>query len=155
MRSLLESDLRLTTYVARLKATLNELLQSRICTRTGVEAYISYSWVKGHADHLDRDPDKCEKLNIIIDEICGIIRAEVRVPTGANTYNALYIPSLGYRSCATILPQRECEVSNAPLSMQFCQKMGSTGKHQEASFLVRRSLEVWGWIIWQMWALGT
>jgi hypothetical protein len=32
---------------------------------------IKYSWVKGHADRLDREPDNYERLNILADEICN------------------------------------------------------------------------------------
>jgi uncharacterized protein YozE (UPF0346 family) len=37
--------------------------------------YINYSWVKGHAEKLDREPDKYERLNILADEICDDIGA--------------------------------------------------------------------------------
>jgi ribonuclease HI len=33
---------------------------------------IKYEWVKGHADDLDREPKKCERLNIVADEICDV-----------------------------------------------------------------------------------
>jgi hypothetical protein len=36
---------------------------------------INYSWVKGHAEKLDREPDKYKRLNILADEICDDIRA--------------------------------------------------------------------------------
>jgi hypothetical protein len=36
---------------------------------------IKYSWVKGHADKLEREPDKYERLNIMADETCDGIRA--------------------------------------------------------------------------------
>jgi uncharacterized protein YozE (UPF0346 family) len=44
---------------------------------------INYSWVKGHADKLDREPDKYERLNILADEICDDIRAAATGITGA------------------------------------------------------------------------
>jgi hypothetical protein len=44
---------------------------------------IKYSWVKGHADKLDREPDKYERLNILADEICDEIRAAATGITGA------------------------------------------------------------------------
>jgi ribonuclease HI len=43
---------------------------------------IKYSWVKGHADKLDREPDKYEQLNILADEICDDIRAAATGITG-------------------------------------------------------------------------
>jgi hypothetical protein len=36
---------------------------------------VKYEWVKGHADDLDREPTKCERLNIVADEICDVARA--------------------------------------------------------------------------------
>jgi hypothetical protein len=36
---------------------------------------INYSWVQGHAEKLDRETDKYERLNILADEICDCIRA--------------------------------------------------------------------------------
>jgi hypothetical protein len=36
---------------------------------------IKYEWVKGHVDDLDREPTKCERLNIVSKEICDVIRA--------------------------------------------------------------------------------
>jgi hypothetical protein len=44
---------------------------------------IKYSWVKGHADKLDIEPDKYEQLNILADEICDEIRAAATNSTGA------------------------------------------------------------------------
>jgi uncharacterized protein YozE (UPF0346 family) len=45
--------------------------------------YINYSWVKWHADKLDREPDKYERLNILADEIFGDIWAAATGITGA------------------------------------------------------------------------
>jgi hypothetical protein len=36
---------------------------------------INYTLVKGHADKLDREPEKYERLNILADEICDDIHA--------------------------------------------------------------------------------
>jgi hypothetical protein len=36
---------------------------------------IKYEWVEGYADDLDREPTKCERLNIVADEICDAVRA--------------------------------------------------------------------------------
>jgi hypothetical protein len=34
---------------------------------------LKYEWIKGHADDLDREPTKCERLNIVADKICDAI----------------------------------------------------------------------------------
>jgi hypothetical protein len=39
--------------------------------------------VKGHAEKLDREPDKYERLNILADAICDKIRAATTGITGA------------------------------------------------------------------------
>jgi hypothetical protein len=44
---------------------------------------VKYEWVKGHADDLDREPTKCECLNIVADEICDVVRATAQGPYGA------------------------------------------------------------------------
>jgi hypothetical protein len=44
---------------------------------------IKYEWVKGHADDLDREPAKCERLNIVADEICDAVRASAQGPYSA------------------------------------------------------------------------
>jgi hypothetical protein len=44
---------------------------------------INYEWVKGHADDLDREPTKYERLNIVADEICDVVRALALGPFGA------------------------------------------------------------------------
>jgi hypothetical protein len=44
---------------------------------------IKYEWVKGNADDLDREPTKCESLNIVADEICDVVRALAQGPYGA------------------------------------------------------------------------
>jgi uncharacterized protein YozE (UPF0346 family) len=44
---------------------------------------INYSSVKGHADKLDREPDKYERLNILADKICNDRRAAATGITGA------------------------------------------------------------------------
>jgi hypothetical protein len=43
---------------------------------------VHYEWVKGHADELNRDPTKLERMNIVADELCNIIRETVRGPFG-------------------------------------------------------------------------
>jgi hypothetical protein len=51
---------------------------------------INYSWLKGHVDKLDRDPDTYERLNILADEICDDIRAAATGITGARGYCAMW-----------------------------------------------------------------
>jgi hypothetical protein len=46
---------------------------------------IKYEWVKGHTDDLDREPTKCEPMNIVADEICDAVRATAQGPYGAKT----------------------------------------------------------------------
>jgi ribonuclease HI len=43
---------------------------------------VKYVWVKGHADDLDREPTKCERLNIVADEICDVFRETAQGPYG-------------------------------------------------------------------------
>jgi hypothetical protein len=45
---------------------------------------ITYEWVKGHADDLDREPTKCERLDIVADETCDVVRALALGPFGRN-----------------------------------------------------------------------
>jgi hypothetical protein len=58
--------------------TIN-FLQEHWCQDTDIH----YKWVKGHADELYRDPTKLERLNIVADELCEIIREPARGPFGA------------------------------------------------------------------------
>jgi hypothetical protein len=34
---------------------------------------VHYEWVKGHADDINRDPTKHERMNIVADELCDVI----------------------------------------------------------------------------------
>jgi hypothetical protein len=43
---------------------------------------VKYEWVKGHAEDLDREPTKCERLNTAEDEICDVVRATAQGPYG-------------------------------------------------------------------------
>jgi hypothetical protein len=45
---------------------------------------IKYEWVKGHADDLDREPTKCERMDIVADEICDVVRGLALGPFGRN-----------------------------------------------------------------------
>jgi hypothetical protein len=42
-------------------------------------------WVNGHTYDLNRDPKKLERLNIVVDELFGVIRETARGPFGART----------------------------------------------------------------------
>jgi ribonuclease HI len=44
---------------------------------------IKYEWVKGHADILDREPTKFERLNTVADEICEVVKELAQGPYGA------------------------------------------------------------------------
>jgi hypothetical protein len=39
---------------------------------------VQYEWVKGHTYDLNRDPTTLERLNIVADERCDIIRETAR-----------------------------------------------------------------------------
>jgi hypothetical protein len=54
-------------------------LQEHWCQDTDV----NYEWVKGHADDLNRDPTKLERMNIVADELCDVIRETVSGTFGA------------------------------------------------------------------------
>jgi ribonuclease HI len=43
---------------------------------------IKYEWVKGHADDLYRETTECERLNIVVDEICDVVGALSQGPYG-------------------------------------------------------------------------
>jgi ribonuclease HI len=44
---------------------------------------VNYEWVKGHADDLNRDQTKLERMNIGADELCDVIQETARGPFGA------------------------------------------------------------------------
>jgi ribonuclease HI len=52
---------------------------------------INYSWVKGHADKLDREPDNYERLNILAGEICDDTRAAATGNMGARGSCAMWL----------------------------------------------------------------
>jgi hypothetical protein len=56
-------------------------LQEHWCQDTDIH----YELVKGHADELNRDPTKLERMNIVADELCDITRETARGPFGART----------------------------------------------------------------------
>jgi hypothetical protein len=41
---------------------------------------VLFEWVKGHINDLDRDTTKLERMNIVADELCDVIRETVRGP---------------------------------------------------------------------------
>jgi hypothetical protein len=44
---------------------------------------VLYEWVKGYSDDLNRDPTKLERINIVADELCDVIRETASGPFGA------------------------------------------------------------------------
>jgi hypothetical protein len=48
--------------------------------------------VKGHAEKLDREPDKYARLHILADEICDEIRAAATGTTGARGSCGMWSP---------------------------------------------------------------
>jgi hypothetical protein len=50
---------------------------------------ITYEWVNGHADRVNEDPNKKERLNIEADALCDIIRNEATGPHAARGNCAL------------------------------------------------------------------
>jgi hypothetical protein len=53
--------------------------------------YINYSWVKGHADKLDREPDTYERLTILPDDFRDDIRAAATGITGARGSSGMWL----------------------------------------------------------------
>jgi hypothetical protein len=51
---------------------------------------IQYTWVRGHADSLDRETTREERENIKADELCDIIRETATVREGARPNCGLY-----------------------------------------------------------------
>jgi hypothetical protein len=41
---------------------------------------ITYKWVKGHADDLNHELNRAERLNVIADEQCGVFRQQASGP---------------------------------------------------------------------------
>jgi hypothetical protein len=44
---------------------------------------IAFEWVKGHADDLNRDLNCAERLNVIADEKCDLVRQQANGPRSA------------------------------------------------------------------------
>jgi ribonuclease HI len=54
-------------------------LQEHWCQDTEVH----YEWIKGHAEELNRAPTKLERINIVANELCDVIREAARGKFGA------------------------------------------------------------------------
>jgi hypothetical protein len=63
-------------------------LQEHWCPDTEIH----YKWVKGHDNELNVYPKKLERMNIVADELCKVIRDTARGPFGART-NFVLLPS--------------------------------------------------------------
>jgi hypothetical protein len=63
------------SFIERKEITI-EYLQDTWCQ----DVDIKYEWAKGHADELDREPTKCERLNIVAAKICDVVRALAQGP---------------------------------------------------------------------------
>jgi hypothetical protein len=46
---------------------------------------ITYEWVKGHADDLNRELTRAERLNVIADEECDVVRQQASGPWSARS----------------------------------------------------------------------
>jgi hypothetical protein len=67
------------------------------------EMDIIYEWVKGHADDLNRELTLAERLNVIADEQCAVVRQHARGPRRAR-------PSVGIwasETCALFIRGRK------------------------------------------------
>jgi ribosomal protein L37AE/L43A len=51
---------------------------------------ITYNWVKGHADYLNRELNRAERLNVIADEHCDIVRQQAKGPRIARSSAGLW-----------------------------------------------------------------
>jgi hypothetical protein len=51
---------------------------------------ITYEWVKGHADNLNRELTQAERLNVIADEKCDIVRQHASRPWSARSSAGLW-----------------------------------------------------------------
>jgi hypothetical protein len=65
---------------------LRRFLQDHWCQDTDIH----YKWVKGHADDLNRDPTKLERMNIVADELSDVIRETARGPFGARPNHGMW-----------------------------------------------------------------
>jgi hypothetical protein len=51
---------------------------------------VHYEWVKGHADDLNRDRTKLERMNIVAYELCDVMRETAIEPFDARTNCGLW-----------------------------------------------------------------
>jgi hypothetical protein len=51
---------------------------------------ITYDWVKGHTDDLNRELNRAERLNVIADEQCDILRRQANGPRSAKSSAGLW-----------------------------------------------------------------
>jgi hypothetical protein len=52
--------------------------------------HIRYKWVKGHADDLNRELTRAERLNVIADEQCDVVRQQASGPQSARSSAGLW-----------------------------------------------------------------
>jgi hypothetical protein len=51
---------------------------------------ITYEWVKGHADDLNRELNRAERLNVIADEQCDLVRKQATGPRSVSSLAGLW-----------------------------------------------------------------
>jgi hypothetical protein len=51
---------------------------------------ITYKWVKGHSDDLNRELTRAERLNVIADEQCDVVRQQASGPRSARSSTGLW-----------------------------------------------------------------
>jgi hypothetical protein len=51
---------------------------------------ITYEWVKGHADELNRELTRAEQLNVIADEQCAVVRLHASGTRSARSSSGLW-----------------------------------------------------------------
>jgi hypothetical protein len=51
---------------------------------------IMYEWVKGYADDFNRELNRAERLNVIADEQCDLVRQQANGPRSARSSSALW-----------------------------------------------------------------
>jgi hypothetical protein len=61
-------------------------LQENWCRGLG----ITYDWVKGHADNLNRELNRADRLNVKADEQCDIVRQRASFPRSARSSIGLW-----------------------------------------------------------------
>jgi hypothetical protein len=64
---------------------------------------ITYEWVKGHADDLNRELNRAEILNVIADEQCDAVRQQASVPRSARSSTGLW----DSETCALLIRGRK------------------------------------------------